>query len=772
MRADARVPEVGRHGEGGVSHTGGQVKITFLLHNAYGIGGTIRSTMNLTSALAERHDVEIVSLLRTRDTPSLSVSRKVKLTSLIDMRPDSPVYEGDHPLAPKESSVAPPTEIRSGGYSQLTDARVADFLRSTDSDVVIATRPALVVYLAEFGQDRYVRIGQEHLTYDSHAVDVRAAQDAAIGSLDAFVTVSEADAAIHRDRLPGRTTRMLCIPNACPAPRTAPARGEAKLVVAAGRLIPIKRWDLLVQAFAKVVAERPDWGLRIYGRGPERDKLRGMIDELALNNHVFLMGAHSPIETEWAKGAIAAVTSDSESFGMTIVEAMHAGVPVVATDCPHGPGEIITDGEDGLLVPVRDVDGIAEGLLALITDEPRRRAMGERARAAAGRYAPRLVAERYVGLVEEVRGTKGLAGGSEKSATSPAPVVAGATALSAKPVGTPVSGTSAKISGSLRAAPRLRRLAGRVLRPLRQAASASGRAATVQSAAARSAKVQPEAKPAALKSLRPTGGCRIDADGNIVVRVASTGLSGTRLTLTAGLRRGKERVRIPLRAPSEAGAPWTAVIERGAHTMPEGRWDLHVERGEDRARRRLVAELVEQQGLLTVMPDTGAPLAWRIPYTTVDGFVALRAWHRVMHAEVTALHVNEDNLTVEGTLYGGGWADGVALVGVSRAAASGGTGRVSLPASRTGSAGFGATVPFTALAEAFSADDVWDLSLVSGKKEVRVGRLLGDVVERQKTDTFPTTEYPVPDSDAGTPGVLRVRPYFTVTNDLAVSVGG
>lgn len=756
-----------------MSHTGGQVKITFLLHNAYGIGGTIRSTMNLTSALAEHHDVEIVSLVRTRDTPSLSTSRQVKLSSLIDMRPSSPAYEGDHPLAAKESTVAPPTEIRFGGYSQLTDARVADFLRGTDSDVVIATRPSMVVYLAEFGLDRYVRIGQEHLTYDSHAVDVRAAQDAAIGRLDAFVTVSEADAAIHRARLgepAGPTTRMLCIPNASPAPRTAPARGEAKLVVAAGRLIPVKRYDLLVQAFAKVVAECPDWRLRIYGRGPQRDKLRATIDELALNNHVFLMGAHSPIETEWAKGAIAAVTSDSESFGMTIVEAMHAGVPVVATDCPHGPGEIITDGEDGLLVPVRDVDGIAEGLLALINDEPRRRAMGERARIAAERYAPPLIAERYVRLVEELRSGIGAEGTKAQSAN------AGSTGGSAgqgpaKPSPTAVSGTSARISAAARPpAPRLRRLAGRVLRPLRRARSATAaRPVTGNGSAARSAKVRPEAKPAALKALRPTGGCRIDADGNIVVRVAPAGLSGSRLTLTVGLRRGKERLRIPLLAPAEAGAPWTAVIERGAHPMPEGRWDLHVERGEDRARRRLVADLIEQQGLLTVLPDAREPLAWRIPYTTADGFVAVRAWQRALHAEVTALHVSDENLAVEGALYGAGWPDELSLVAVSRGDARR---RLVLPARRSGSTGFRATVPFAAPAEARASgagagagpdsEEVWDLALPAGKVEVRIGRLLGDVVERQKTDTYPTTEY----------GAVRVRPYFTVTNDLAVSVTG
>ncbi|WP_128375126.1 glycosyltransferase family 4 protein [Streptomyces cavernae] len=749
------------------------MKITFLLHNAYGIGGTIRSTMNLTSALAERHEVEIVSLVRTRDTPSLSVSSKVRMSSLIDLRKDSPAYEGDHPLAAYESAVAPPTEIKSGGYSRLTDARLADFLHATDSDAVIATRPTLVVGLAEYGQDRYVRIGQEHLTYDSHAVDVRAAQDAAIGRLDAFVTVSDADAAIHRTRLPGLTTKILGIPNACPTPRTAPARGEAKLVVAAGRLIPIKRWDLLVQAFAKVVAERPDWRLRIYGRGREADTLRAAIDELALNNHVFLMGAHSPIETEWAKGAIAAVTSDSESFGMTIVEAMHAGLPVVATDCPHGPGEIITNGEDGLLVPVGDIDGIAEGLLALINDEPRRRAMGERARVAAGRYAPTLIAERYVDLIGELRAAHvSLAGGTTSATTTstrpatvkPGTVKPGTAASGTSLSQTTVSGTSARISGARHPAP-LRRLAGRVLRPLRRAGSVTAArtvAAKASTAVARSARVKPDSKPGALKSLRPKGGCRIDTDGDIVVRIAPAGVSGTRLTLTVGRRRGKERIRIPLQAPTEPGEPWTAVIERGAHTMPEGRWDLHVERAADGARHRVVADLVEQQGLLTVAPAPREPLAWRIPYTTADGFLAVRAWHRPLHAETTAVHVNDEHLTVEGTLYGADWPDELTLVAVS------GRGRIPVPVHRTGTAGFHATVSFTALAEAHSSDCVWDLVLPSGKTEVRVGRLLGDIVERQKTDTYPTTEY-APDAPE-LPGPLRIRPYFTGTNDLVIGV--
>lgn len=133
-----------------------------------------------------------------------------------------------------------------------------------------------------------------------------------------------------------------------------------------------------MNAFAKVAAEHPGWTLRIYGRGPQKENLREQIDRLGLHDRAFLMGAVSPIETEWAKGAVAAVSSDMESFGMTIVEAMHCGVPVVATDCPHGPGEIIADGEDGILVPLDgDVDAYADALNRIVTDEALRERLGK-----------------------------------------------------------------------------------------------------------------------------------------------------------------------------------------------------------------------------------------------------------------------------------------------------------------------------------------------------------------------------------------------------------
>ncbi|MCB5909884.1 glycosyltransferase family 4 protein [Streptomyces pinistramenti] len=372
--------------------------ISFLIHNAYGIGGTIRTTFNLARTLSERHDVEIVSVLRHRDTPVFDLAPRVRLRHLVDLREDSPTYDGADPAYRRAAKVFPAAEGRFGQYRELTDRRIAQHLRRIEADVVVGTRPGLNVHIAKQTRRGVLRIGQEHLTLDTHSRALKLALRGAYPRLDAVTTVTEADAAAYRRRLRLPGVRIEAVPNSVPAPALAPADGSGKWVVAAGRLARVKRYDILVRAFAEVVAQRPDWRLRIYGGGVEKAALRALIDELGLYNHVFLMGPASPLEPEWAKGSIAAVSSSLESFGMTIVEAMRCGLPVVATDCPHGPGEIIDDGVDGRLVPVGDPTAMAGALLGLINDDAARRRMGRAALTAAARFDPARVAARYEAL--------------------------------------------------------------------------------------------------------------------------------------------------------------------------------------------------------------------------------------------------------------------------------------------------------------------------------------------------------------------------------------
>ncbi|RSS46340.1 glycosyltransferase [Streptomyces sp. WAC08241] len=394
------------------------MRISFLLHNGYHYGGTIRTTFTLAEKLAERHEVEIVSVFRHRDRPLLGLPGGVTLRHLVDLRKDGPGYDGDHPDFHRPAEVFPRGDGRWKQYSALTDARIGEHLRGVETDVLVATRPGLNVHLARQARRGPVLIGQEHLTLEGHGYRLRRDIRHEYALLDAVTTVTEADArAYRRLGLPG--VRIEAVPNSVPAPSLPPADPAAKTVVAAGRLTRVKRYDVLIDAFAEVAGDHPDWKLRIYGSGDAvqdlRQPLARRIEERGLGERAFLMGSVTPLEPEWVKGSIAAVTSQRESFGMTIVEAMRCGLPVVSTDCPHGPREIIEDGIDGRLVPVDDAAAVARALRELIEDDELRAKTARAALAASERFDPARIAARHEALWTEL-----LDRGASRRAHSPA----------------------------------------------------------------------------------------------------------------------------------------------------------------------------------------------------------------------------------------------------------------------------------------------------------------------------------------------------------------
>ncbi|NGO72324.1 glycosyltransferase family 4 protein [Streptomyces boncukensis] len=729
------------------------MKIVFLLDNAYGIGGTIRSTVNLSRALAERHDVEVVSVRRTVERPSLPFDPRITLTPLLDLRRSSPAYDGDHRLYHRlsERFTEGPDHFVRGIATRLGDVRIAEFLESTDADAVIGTRPKINDYLAAYGSDRYVRIGQEHLTQAMHRDHIRTHQNAAIPGLDAFVTVSYADAVDYRNALPEALeggTRIVCIPNAVPAPEVEPSQGEAKVVVAAGRLIKVKRYDRLIRAFELVAAERSDWKLRLYGRGRQQASLRNLVNRLGLSDHVSLMGAHSPLETEWAKGSIAAVTSDAESFGMTLVEAMHCGVPVISTDAPYGPGEIIADGRDGLLTPLGDeqraVRALADAMLRLIEDPGLRRRMAEAARHKAARYAPDRIAAEYEALIEGVR--------EERPAPAAAP------AVRPEPAARPAARGAGRARGAVHTPRRPltpRRVAVSVLRPVVHLLRGQG--SPLPAAAVRA---------------------RVAPDGSVTFRVPVSGLPEGDAALLLRARRNTHvtPVRVPLPPREQAVDGWVeARLDRSAHSLAEARWDTYVERVADGKRRRVRAAQVETARLLTLGPpppsDAEGLLNPWVPYTTSDGYLALRAWRRASHAEVTSIGLQERGYTLRAVLYGQAARSPEApvLAGVSRTDPAH---NFTLPADAAQDAGqdtegtltFQLPYDLPAALGSGDSDPVWDLWVQPGpdRPQVRMARLLGDLADRKKTDVHPAVR--LGDSETG----VRLR--FTLDNGLAVNL--
>lgn len=141
---------------------------------------------------------------------------------------------------------------------------------------------------------------------------------------------------------------------------------QGKLIIGAGSLKPIKRFDLLIDAFAKI-KDRCDATLCIIGGGAERESLSAQVAALGLAGRVLLPGFTMEPSAWYAHADLFVLSSDSEGLPTVLIEAMEFGVPVVSTNCPSGPAEILEDGRYGTLVPVGDAQALAEAMLGALS---------------------------------------------------------------------------------------------------------------------------------------------------------------------------------------------------------------------------------------------------------------------------------------------------------------------------------------------------------------------------------------------------------------------
>jgi glycosyltransferase involved in cell wall biosynthesis len=151
------------------------------------------------------------------------------------------------------------------------------------------------------------------------------------------------------------------------------------IVVSAGRLSPEKGPDVLVEAAALVLRERPDVGFVLCGDGPLRPALEQRIAELGLGGRIVLAGFRTDLARLLPAWDLAVLSSHTEGLPVFVLEALAAGVPVVAT-AVGGTPEVLEDGVSGLLVPPASPKALADRIAELLRDERRRREMGERGR--------------------------------------------------------------------------------------------------------------------------------------------------------------------------------------------------------------------------------------------------------------------------------------------------------------------------------------------------------------------------------------------------------
>jgi GalNAc-alpha-(1->4)-GalNAc-alpha-(1->3)-diNAcBac-PP-undecaprenol alpha-1,4-N-acetyl-D-galactosaminyltransferase len=200
--------------------------------------------------------------------------------------------------------------------------------------------------------------------------------------------------------------RIIIIPNPVLLPPDAKELSDRLLgersLIAMGRLVPQKGFDLLLEAMAKLKDRYPKWTLTILGEGGLRSQLESLCNKLGLGDRVHLLGrVKNPYE--FLKQAdIFIMSSRFEGFPNALCEAMACGLPVISTDCPNGPGEIIRDGVDGILVPNEDISALATAMERLMYDETERRSLGDRAKEVIERFGLEKVMSIWESLINEV----------------------------------------------------------------------------------------------------------------------------------------------------------------------------------------------------------------------------------------------------------------------------------------------------------------------------------------------------------------------------------
>lgn len=193
------------------------------------------------------------------------------------------------------------------------------------------------------------------------------------------------------------------IPDPLPFKIDAKSNLTDKRVISIGRYAYDKGNDLLLQAWALIEKQVPDWTLDVYGNG-DRGPYQQQLETLGINQQrCHLYGPITGVKEAYLSSSIFVLPSRFEGFGLVIIEAMACGVPVVAFDCENGPRSIISDGDTGYLIPPFEVETLAKTMMRLMADDTLRKRLGENAQIAASQYDMDKVGQQWKQLFEELK---------------------------------------------------------------------------------------------------------------------------------------------------------------------------------------------------------------------------------------------------------------------------------------------------------------------------------------------------------------------------------
>lgn len=364
-------------------------------------GGADRVIAEKANWLAEHgHEIAIITDTQMGREPVFPLSPKVRL---IDLAVDFSQEYGHGFL------------VRIWMYYKLMRQyrrMVTDVLMKDRPDIVISTLGRDISFITKI-KDGSKKIGEAHTTKhfirNFHLLEQRNVifkyltkffrwhMDRQVNRLDALVVLTSQDEHDWGDKIP-----IYVIPNSFPFYPDKPSLCENKQAIIVGRYNSAKGYNYLIDAWKIVYQKHPDWIINIFGSGEYKDRVRKQIQDHGLQDVVIMNNPIDHIMEEYLKSSIYVMSSVFEGFAMVLLEAMSCGLPCVSFDCPYGPRNVITDGEDGILVEYLNSQALADNICKLIENEELRKRMGRQGRHNVLRFSRETIMPQWVELFKSL----------------------------------------------------------------------------------------------------------------------------------------------------------------------------------------------------------------------------------------------------------------------------------------------------------------------------------------------------------------------------------
>lgn len=350
------------------------MKICFLTENIFSLGGVQRVISVLANSLSEKHDVDIIC------TTNQNIDR-----SLYNLNQEIKVK---HLTIPKNNIIIKGLRKLNLWFGILDNKQCKKILKKvycpsdvknvliknlSSYDVVIASESYLTLLVALISENLEGKIiGWQHSIFQSyfktpmkHFYNVKELVKEFLPKLDSYIVLN------HEDKINLKkefNVESKLIHNPISFNSELKSTLNIKRIIAAGRLVEMKGFHLLIEAFKEVILNDNTWRLDIFGEGPERERLEAIIRDNNLCGYIHLCGKTNNIFTEMINSSLFVLPSKWEGFGMVIIEAMECGIPVIAFSSP-GTKEIIKNNVNGLLVENGNVDELSKAIIKLINNK-------------------------------------------------------------------------------------------------------------------------------------------------------------------------------------------------------------------------------------------------------------------------------------------------------------------------------------------------------------------------------------------------------------------